>query len=344
MSLLRRIFIYTSVFTVFIPQAVTAELATVESRLRTVEKEVVVDGILEAINRTTVSAQTSGQVKAVLVDIDDYVTKGDLLVRLNDTEQRSLFQAADARYQEAKLSFERSRGLLEKALISQAEFDRAKSAYSETQAARAQAQEQLDYTAIRAPYSGIVIARHIEVGEIATPGREVMTGISLEELRAEAGVPQSKISAVRHFSRARVILEAGHGRVIAGEKMTFSPYADPASHTFKVRVNLPRQSKGDPGNLYPGTYVKVAFVAGEEDQLVVPTATVVHRGEVTALYVVNGEQISLRMVRLGRNLEDGVTEILAGLDKGETVALDPIAAGVALKNRYRAERSQVEEK
>ncbi|MBF0218554.1 MAG: efflux RND transporter periplasmic adaptor subunit [Gammaproteobacteria bacterium] len=315
----------------FISSAVAETLLSVEVIERDVQHELIVDGVIEATHRTTVSAQTSGQVKEVLVDIDDYVNKGDVIVRLNDSEQRSALRAAEARAAEAKGNFERSRGLLARELVSAADFEKAEAAYKAADAARAQAQEQLEYTVIRAPYSGIVVARHLENGEIATPGREVMTGISLESLRAVSGVPQSRIDAVRNYAKSRVIFSAGQGRSIAGAKITFAPYADPLSHTFKVRVNLPDNRSGD--TVYPGTYVKVAFIDGVERQLVVPANAIVYRGEVTAVYVIDEERIALRMIRSGRALDDGMVEIFAGLQAGERVAVDPIAAGKALKER-----------
>jgi hypothetical protein len=78
-------------------------------------------------------------------------------------------------------------------------------------------------------------------------------------------------------------------------------------------------------------FVKVAFVIGEEERLLLPVAAVVHRSEVTGVYVVKGETITFRQIRLGRQLEGGEVEVLAGLSAGEEVALAPIRAGVMLK-------------
>ncbi len=303
-------------------------LQRAEATLKTLPGEVVVDALIEAVFQTTVSAQTSGRITEVLVDVDDYVNKGDVLVRFRDKEQRAAMKAADARVDEAKSAFGRMQELLAKKLVSQAEFDKAQAGLKAATAAREQAQEQLEHTVVRAPYSGIVVKRNVEPGESASPGKALMTGLSLESLRAVANVPQNHIDTVRQLQRARVILPGEEGNSVNGTKLTISPYADAASHTFKVRVDLPLGRHG----VYPGMFVKVAFVIGEAQRLTVPAAAVVHRSEVTGVYVLKGEMISFRQLRIGRRLADGQVEVLAGLDAGEVVALEPIRAGVMLKD------------
>jgi len=157
-----------------------------------------------------------------------------------------------------------------------------------------------------------------------------MTGFSLDELRVVANVPQRLIAPVRQHQQARVLPPNG-GKSIAATKLTFFPYADPQSNVFKIRVYLPKKTEG----LYPGMFVKIAFRVGEERRLTVPRPALVQRGEVSAVYVVRDGKISLRQVRPGR-IEGERVEILAGLEPDEPVALDPIQAGVYLKEQQRS--------
>lgn len=302
-------------------------LQRAEVAMQTLPGEVVVDARIEAVYQSTVSAQTSGRITEVQVDVDDYVSKGDVLVRFRDKQQRAAMKAADARAEEARAAFTRMQELLEKKLVSQAEFDKAQAGLKAANAAREQAQEQLEHTVVRAPYSGIVVKRHVEPGESANPGKPLMTGLSLESLRAVANVPQAHIDQVRQQQRARVLLPAEGTPSVEGTKLTISPFADATSHTFKVRVDLPEGRHG----VYPGMFVKVAFVTGESQRLTVPASAVVHRSEVTGAYVLKGDDIGFRHIRIGRQLADGRYEVLAGLEAGEEVALDPIRAGVMLK-------------
>ena len=97
-----------------------------------------------------------------------------------------------------------------------------------------------------------------------------------------------------------------------------------------MRVNLPDGA----ATLFPGMYVKVGFVVGDTRRLLVPVSAVVRRSELSAVYVVEGEHVSLRQVRLGRRYGEFM-EVLTGLNEGEAVAIDPVLAGIRLKEQVR---------
>ena len=230
-----------------------AQLATAEAQYRSVAREYRLDGVVEAINRTTVSAQTQGQVQEILYDVDDFVEKGTIVARLKDTEHRARVTAAaadlksaTAQLEQAKDEHERSAGLYAKKLIADSAMDQAtatlktaQGTFESAQARLEQAQEQLAYTEIRAPYSGIVTQRHVQVGETASPGQPVMSGVSLEELRVTVDVPQSVIPSVRSGAEAHIYL--ADGTAIEAGRITVFPFADLGSNTFKVRLDLPRE-------------------------------------------------------------------------------------------------------
>ena len=318
----------------------TPPVPTAVVETRSLPQEQVLDGIVEAVNRSTVSAQTAGRVKEILVDVNDLVEKGAPIVRLRDTEQRAgLEQAqaalkeAQARYQEAQAEHNRIKDLYDKKLVAKAQLDTitatqdaAKARLDAAQAGVTEAQEQVDNTVIYAPYSGVVLERHVQLGEAVRPGTPLMTGFSPDQLRVVVNVPQRLIERVRQYRQVGVLLPTGR---VAAEKLTFFPYADPASAVFKVRVYLPEKIKG----VYPGMFVKTAFVIGAIERLVVPQTAVVHRSEMTGVYVFKDDRINLRQVRVGRVVAGDQIEVLAGLEAGEQVALDPIRAGIYLKEK-----------
>lgn len=318
-----------------------------------IAKEQIVDGKVEAVQQSTVSAQTSGQVLEVYFDSDQMVKKGDVLMRFKDAEQKANLAAVQAQVKEARArvasankDYQRVKQLQEKKVMSKADLDKA---LANIQAARArlaavqakvkQVREQLDYTVVKAPFSGIVIERHIEAGEMANPGQPLMTGFSIEKLRVVAAVPQNMIEAVREHQKARVLLSTHAAiRSLDSETITILPYSE-QGHSFKVRVELPTETQG----LYPGMFVKVAFVMGSEKSLVLPQNAIAMRGEVRAAYVVKDAEaeeltFSMRQVRLGQVFRNGMVEVLAGLLPGEQVAYDPVRASVMLKEQ-RAKRS-----
>jgi RND family efflux transporter MFP subunit len=307
-----------------------AKLSTAEVRYVQAPQERVLDGLIEAVKQATISAQTRGRVIEINYDVDDYVEKGAILLRFRDKEQRASFDAAQANYKEAQSDYQRSTELFEKKLVARAMLDKAEARLKATRAQRDQARENLEHTQVRAPYSGIVVKRHIEVGETAAVGQKLFTGLSLESLRASVNVPQDIINTIRSKQQARVIIDRKSQQSVPAESLTISPFADPTTHSFSVRVNLPA---GD-YQIYPGMFVKVGFVLDEVQQLVVPERAVTHRSEVSAVYVVDDQQaLHYRQVRVGRRYGDNEVVILAGLNAGERVALDPIKAVVRYKEQ-----------
>ncbi len=314
------------------------ELATLTVKPEPATRERVWDGVVEAVNQATLSAQTGGRVIELPYDVDDFVPAGAVVVRFTDVEQQAArrqaeagLRAAEAALREAEADYTRIAEIYERRLVAKAQLDQATarrdSARAALEAARAGARsagEQVDYTVIRSPYSGIVTARHVQVGETVRPGQPLISGLSLGALRIQVDVPQSDVDVIRERLRAAVLLDGEGGRVEAREVVVF-PYADPATHTFKVRVELPEAETG----LHPGMIVKVAFDVGEAERLLLPVSALVRRSEVAAAYVHTGEALVLRQLRLGHRYGDRV-EVLAGLAAGERVATDPVAARAAL--------------
>jgi RND family efflux transporter MFP subunit len=303
-----------------------------EPELMPLERQL--DGKIEAINQGTVAAQTSGRVVEVFYDVNDFVPAGAVIVRLRATEQRAgllqaqaALRAAAARETEAKQRFDRVASMYDKKLVAKAALDEATAsrdaAVADLAAARAalrSAEEGVAYTEIRAPYAGVVTRRHVEVGETVAPGTPLMSGLSLQYLRVTVDVPQSIVDQVRRLRKAAVYLD---DRRIEATRLTIFPEAAGVSSTFRARLELPENAT----DLYPGMFVKVAFVIGETQRLMLPAQALVERGEITAVYVIDAEgHTSLRQIRLGRRFQDKV-EVLAGLSRGEHIATDPLAAG-----------------
>ncbi len=310
------------------------------------------DGVVEAVNQSTVSAQISGQIVSIYFDVDDYVEAGEVLLRFRDTEQRAAVEAAraslreaEARAEQAEAEYRRVQEVYRKKVVSKSVLDKAKadhdSAQAQLRAARArlrQAEEQLEHTVVRAPYSGIVVQRHVEVGEVANRGQPLMTGLSLEKLRVVVHLPQTLMPVVRANAAVTMVLNHGERIPLDRAEMVIFPYADPRSHTIRVRIELPEKI----ALLYPGMHVGMAFETGAVERFLIPQGAVVRRSEVTAVYVVREDgAVVFRQVRLGLPRGGDRIEVLAGLEAGERVALDPIAAGVRLKEQLGGADSQV---
>jgi RND family efflux transporter MFP subunit len=319
-----------------------ADLETIEAISAPVPRETLFDGVVEAVNESTVAAQTGGRVLELPFDVGDFVAKGELIVRLTDTEQRARAEAARgavaearARLAEAQRAYERTRDIFQRQLVARAELDRAtaeldaaRARLESAQANLSEAEENLGYTVIEAPYSGTVVDRQVRLGETVAPGTPLMTGLSLEHLRVVVEVPQQHIGPLRRHKQARILLPDGSS--IAAEELRIPPRADASTHTFRVLVTLP---EGDYG-VFPGTLAKVAFVNGQQERTLIPDDALVRRGELHAAYVVDETgRVTLRYLRTGTPGADGRVPVLAGLAPGEQVALDTIAAGITYKQQ-----------
>jgi RND family efflux transporter MFP subunit len=315
------------------------QLPAVAAQRTAVQQERSYDGIVEAERRSTVSAQVAARIEAVPFDVDDYVERGDIIVQFRDRPVAAELKQAEAAAQEAKARLAEARGnhgrieqLFQQDRVSKADMDRTtadlRSAEARVQAAEGAllaARESYENTVVRAPFSGIVVERHVEVGEMATIGAPLMTGLSLEHLRVAVDVPQSDIGALRSDGEAWIDLPGGASLV--ADSIRIFPYAEPSTHTFRARLRLAEGQHG----IYPGMWVKVRFLTGEEQALLVPQSAVVQRSELTGVYVLGDDgRPRLRQVRLGRAQADGRVAVLAGLDEGELVVTDPEAARIAL--------------
>ena len=322
-------------------------LETLELKPEPVAHWRVLDGTVEAVHQATLSAQTSGRVAEVLFDVNDFVEAGSVLVRFTNTEQKAALdqatanlEAARAAFKQAEAEYQRIKGVFERKLVSKSDMDRVT---SQRDAARARlkaaesavqsARQQYEYTIVRAPYAGIVTKRFIEQGESVHPGQPLMAGLSLDRLRVQVDVPQSMVLPIRKKKQAEIWLDETGSRTLAGEKVTIFPFADPKAKTFRVRVDLPQAETG----LFPGEFVKTAFVTETVERLLVPWKAVMVRSELVSVYVMDAEgRVSLRQVRVGQRHGDRV-EVLSGLRAGERVVLDPVAAAAEVLRQREAD-------
>lgn len=303
------------------------------------------DGVIQAVKQSTIAAQASGRIVTMAVKAGDKVKAGQLLVTIDDREaaagmQRSQAQInqADAELRNAQASLERTRDLQGKGFVSKAALDAADTQHKGAVAQKEQAiavarQSSLSqgFTRVAAPFDGWVLQTHAEAGELAVPGKPLLTVYAPQPLRAVVQVPASRSQAVRQAAQTTVQVEDGPGPVqnIVPIARSAVPSADPVSQTTEWRLELPAKESA---NLVPGQQVKARFgqaQAQEQSQIVVPASAIVRRGELTAVYVASGKGFSLRAIRIGSNASTAGVEVLAGLAAGEVVALDAIRAGFA---------------
>ncbi len=303
------------------------------------------EGTLQALKQSTVAAQVSGNVVQLAVKAGDRVKAGALLARIDARELQAGLAAGDAgvaqaaaALAQAQQNLTRTRDLRAQGFVSQAaldtaqtQLDAAQAGHRQSQAARAQAALAHGFAQVTAPFDAVVLATQVEAGDLAAPGRSLVTLYAPGRLRAVVQMPASRSALARAAQSTEIVLP--DGRRVAPAARTELPGTDAVSQTVEWRLDLPA---GAQDGLTPGQPVQVRFAGAPAaaatpaaaGRLVVPASAVLMRGELTAVYAAQGEQFLLKAVRLGMRQGDGV-EILAGVKAGERIAADPVRAGLA---------------
>ena len=267
---------------------------------------------------------------------------GQLLATIDDREaqtgvQRSQAQLAQAQAElrNAQAHFDRTRDLQAKGFVSAAALDTADSQLKGALAGRDQAgagarQSALaqGFTRVTAPFAGWVLQTQVEAGDLALPGKPLLTLYAPLPIRAVVQVPVSRASLARAAGAVEVLLPNGEAGAqwIRPVAISQVPTADPVSQTMEWRLELPAEA-AKAG--LPGQPVRVRFAGGQAQRMLVPASAVLRRGELTAVYVGSGKGFALKAIRLGADHGAAGVEVVAGLMAGDLVALDPVRAGLA---------------
>jgi RND family efflux transporter MFP subunit len=319
-----------ALFAVSAAAAAQPALDVIKVAPRPVAQTVAVEATVEAVKQATLGSQVAGRIVELPVKAGDTVRAGQVLARIDAraadaavAASRSQLAEAEANLANAKRVHERNKALAAQKFVSQAAVDQSESAYqaalAQVEAVRANAGSAAvarDWTTIVAPYAGVVGETLAEMGDMATPGKPIVTVFDPREMRAVASVPQATLAKAK-LDGARVDLPAP-------VRATVVPLADARSHTSRVRFDLPPAE-----GLVPGQYARVRLPVGVATMIAVPASALLRRGEVTGVYVIDDKGAPrLRQVRTGEPVGDDEIEILAGLAAGETIAANPVAAGL----------------
>ncbi len=317
---------------------VAAGLATHTVTAKTSSASYAATGTVEAVRHAILAAQVAGRVSEVLVRNGDAVRVGQPLVRIEAGESMDLAAAsaygaegAAARLASARADYERAQRLRAQDYISVAAMQRAEAAWRSAEAdarsAGAQtraAQTRAAWHVVKAPFAGQVTELRVSVGDLATPGRSLLAMYDPGALRLIVHIPEKLAAQLARGEQVYLISSESVGATASTKLATWwaIPAVDPTTHSIEVRAQLPVGSKLEPGQfarllLPPHTQVM---------QLRIPATAVVRRSEVSGAYVVGSDgKAHLRQLRLGPASGDEVI-VLSGLQSGERVALDPIAA------------------
>jgi len=317
-------------------------------------------GYVTARRQATVSAKITGKITEVLIEEGQRVEEGAVLARLDDTEAKAQLALAHAQLvaarsqlaeirallAQAERDFDRQRQLFDKQLVAEQTLDavraqrdmlRARLASADEQVKVAQesvavAQVQLDNTVIRAPFSGMVIAKSAQPGEMISPisagGGFTRTGIGtivdMDSLEIQVDVNESYINRVKPGQPVQAMLNAYPDWKIPGEVIAIIPTADRSKATVKVRIAISQKD----ARIVPDMGVRVAFLESRgaapaaSPGVLVPAEAVRADGGGAVVFVYANARVERRAVTLGRDV-GAQRQVLSGLRDGEHVVLSP---------------------
>ena len=284
---------------------------------------------LEAERRVSVLARATGLVQQLSVEEGDSVVEGQLLVEL-DQEQASLqLRQSQAALDEARANYERIQVLSENKMVSQSEFETTRLRYNNSRISLEDAQLNLTYTSIKAPISGVLTQRMVELGDLVRGNQEIFVVADLDLLLVRIFIPERRMYQVKPGQRATISVEALPDQTFEGQIRMISPEVIPESGTVKVTLEVPAD-----GLLRPGMFATVRLITDRHPQaLVIPKRALVLETEDDDVFKIVDSKVQLVQVEIGLAQGDRV-EVLAGLEIGDllvTVGHDGLKDGTAVR-------------
>jgi RND family efflux transporter MFP subunit len=272
---------------------------------------------VQARQHAALAARIPASVVELPLREGERVTAGTVVARLDDAALRSAMSAAEAAAKAADVDLARVEALLKKGAATPKEAEESRARAAATAAAVAAAQDNLRYAVLRAPFEGTVASRPVNVGDVVQPGTTVIEIEGRGGLEARATVEADLVSQLRPGLTLDALVDGQPGPVKATIRAV-SASGDSATHRFEIRADLPAASA-----LRSGVFARLLVPSPNgTPRLLVPGSAVFQRGGLNGVFVVKEGTARLRWIATGPTA-GASTEVRAGVDAGEQVALDP---------------------
>jgi membrane fusion protein (multidrug efflux system) len=301
------------------PEAVTTIVAKSEEWPSTLASI----GTVEAVHGVTVAADLPGIVEKIAFQSGQTVREGDLLVQLDTKQERAQLAAAEAQSDLAKLSLDRLTGLRQKGIAAQAEWDRADAELKQAQARIGEIRASIARKTIRAPFSGVLGIRQVNLGEYLQGGSPIVPLQSIRPVYVNFSVPQQELARMKVGGAVRVTNQNA-AAVATGKITAINSIVDPATRNVQVQATLPNAD----GKLSPGMFVETSMELGHSASLVaLPASAISYAPYGDSVYIVeemkgpNGatyKGVRQQFVKIGGGRGDQVA-VLSGVKPGEEV-------------------------
>ncbi|MCK5040801.1 MAG: efflux RND transporter periplasmic adaptor subunit, partial [Sphingomonadales bacterium] len=274
-------------------------------------------GTAKANESVILTARVSEAVQSVSFEDGGFVSQGDVIVELTNSEERAFVAEAQATVREAEAQYERVLDLEGLGSASSAVVDNRLRQLEEARERLNAAQARLADRIIRAPFSGILGLRNVSQGALVSPGLEITTLDDVEKIKLDFSVPERFLSALTEGQQIEAFAAAYKGRAFVGEVKTVSSRVDPVSRAVTVRALIDNADHA----LRPGMLLTLTLSSNQRMALSVPPSALVPMADKDYLFVVSEEnKVSHTEVEVGQR-EDTKVEILGGLVEGDVVVV-----------------------
>jgi len=301
-------------------------ISTASVQLQSWESVLTAVASLEAVQGVTVAAEQPGKVVAISFASGDFVEKGAPMVQLDTSAEEAQLRAIESSRNLARTNLRRLAGLAAKGFIAQAEYDNAEAGLKEAEAQTENIQAVIEKKNIRAPFSGKLGVRQINLGQILKEGQEIVSLQTLDPVFVNFMLPQKELGRITTGMAVRISGDGTHGKQIVGKITTIAPKVEINTRSIQIQATISNKEE----ILRPGMFVNVSVVLPEQAKVfTIPGTAVLYAPYSDSVFVVeekkdekSGENIQAlrqQFVRLGEKRGDFV-EVLSGLKEGETVA------------------------
>ena len=302
------------------PDAVTTIVAAREEWPATLNSI----GTVAAVQGVTVSADLPGIVDRIAFDSGKSVGKGDILVQLDTRQEQAQLAGAESQLQLAKLNFERMQGLVQQDAVSRAEYDAAAAAHKQAEARLGEIRATIERKTIRAPFSGVLGIRQVNLGQYLTGGAPVVPLQSLNPVYVNFGIPQQEAAQIRPGRSVRITVgELGDSK-FTGRVSALDSVVDETTRNVQVQATLANPG----GKLRPGMFVQAQVLLGAGRQVVaLPASAINYAPYGDSVFVVSDLKnpqgqpyrgVRQQVVKLGDARGDQIA-VLSGIKPGEEI-------------------------
>jgi membrane fusion protein (multidrug efflux system) len=272
---------------------------------------------IEAFADAIVIAKVGGEIREILVEEGDDVTRGQVLARLDGDRLRLEMQQAEANLRKLQRDFQRNVDLKSKGLISEGDFEKIQYEMEALQARFDLARLELGYTEIRAPITGTVSERFVKIGNTIDANAETFQVTSLEPLVSYLHIPEREYRRIATGQAATIRIDALPNEAFDAIVARVSPVVDPDTGTFKITIEVSDPSR----RLKPGMFGRVDIVYDSREMVLqIPRSAVLEEAGETAVFVINEDKAERRIIRTGYS-EDGNVEVVEGLSDDDEVVI-----------------------